>query len=71
MNEYYLRQITQIISEGIFVHRNVMADAGSFVIPAFPAIVKDNINTNYIGERFIKGDVEVIEFREGKYYVPY
>ncbi len=70
-DEYYLRQITQIVSEGLMLHRNVVADAGAFVIPAFPAIVKGNIDTNYIGERYIKGNVEVIEFREGKYYVPY
>ncbi len=70
-DEYYLRQISAIVSEGLFFTRAVVADAGAFVIPAFPAIVKGGIATSYTGERYIKGDIEVIEFREGEYYVPY
>ena len=70
-DEYYLRKIAQIQSDRLIFTRNVRAPKGSFVVPAFPAIVKGTIKTSYTGERYIKGDVEVIEFREGKYYVPY
>ena len=70
-DEYYLRQISAIVSEGLMFSRAVVADVGAFVVPAFPAIVKGEIATSYEGERYIKGDVEVIEFREGEYYVPY
>jgi len=70
-DEYYLRQIQQIVSEGLIFTRNVVADKGAFIIPAFPAMVKGNIQTSYSGERYIKGTIEVIEFREGEYYVPY
>lgn len=70
-DEYYLRQIDTIYPDSLIFTRNLSAPAGSFVIPAFPAIVKGPIKTTYIGERHIKGTIEVIEFREGKYYVPY
>jgi hypothetical protein len=70
-DEYYLRKINQITDEGLFFDGYVTAPKGSFVIPAFPALVKAEIKTNYIGERFIKGSIEVFEFREGRYYVPY
>jgi hypothetical protein len=69
VDKYYLRQIAQIVSEGLIFTRNVVANKGAFVIPAFPAMVKGTINTTYIGEQYIKGDVEFIEFREGEYYV--
>jgi len=70
-DEYYLRKVRAIVTEGIFFNRPVVADKGAFIIPAFPAIVKSGINTTYEGETYIKGDVELVEFREGKYYVPY
>lgn len=68
---YYLGQIAEIYPDSLMFTRNMSAPVGSFVIPAFPAMIKGELKTSFTGERHIKGEVEVMEFREGEYYVPY